>query len=1052
MRRPSWYPCEPMKLLLRLSHRFLLLGLLVLLPAAARADASATRPFDVPAGEAGPSLRLFAQQAKREIVFPPLDGVRTNAVRGEYTVKAALDRLLAGTELVSFEDGKTGALVVNRPPAEAKNAPSPPAEAKTAGRADGTVVLDSFEVTGLRVTGIVNQGVIPREENGATRFFVIDRGEIDQSGATNLSELFRRSVSFDSRYGSAEQVVGAAGAFSGGLGMRVESLNFRGLGANQTLVLVNGRRLYAGEGFSGSDVSRIPLAAVERIEILPGSASAIYGGNALGGAVNIILRREFRGSEVVTYFGTSTRGGAEEFRGTVNLGWASRNGRTNGTVVLDHNWRAGLRAGERRFYREALTVITPASAGSSFDFPFKILGAFSGQPGNVYGFFAPLGIPGSPAARFAAIPANQNGTGLTAASFSSTAGQLNLGDRPGETWLLSETQVLSLTSTLEHRLRADGKLAFYAELGLARTEMPRANSNSNNFSYLMPPGVPLNPFATFAFVFWDPIDLPRSFTEQNQDVARAVAGFKGEADWLARPWNWSLDGSWEWTRTESVSGDGAFPLRTLIANGVYNPLRDLRSNPHSLSADYVRFEKDQEQTPQIGAVNLRANGEAFALPAGPARVSLGAESRWEDYRSSQSFVYGGWAALPGSGGAPGRQTNRIAVARGIRAGFLEMVAPLVAPERPRFGLQDATLNVAARLDHYDDFGSSGVRPFVSLLVSPFRGLGLRGSYSEAFLPPNQTDLSAPRITQRLNFSDSTPDPRRGNQPVGIYDQISGGNPGLKPEEARNWNYGVIVRLPRWPNFSASVDGFSIERDNTVVTMNLKQIFLAAERFYPDRIVRAQPTAADTAAGFAGQITSIDVRPINLATTSTSGVDVKLTWDFPETSAGDFRVQAAGTYTRSFRVRSAPGAAAVESVGVVTLIDNTPVKYRGNLMLNWKRDRWSAAVTGRYVHSYATIGNIQTPALGVFFNPSAVAYDGESVNPSAEFDVQLGYRFPLADAGGTGMARMLAGTEWTLGANNVFDREPPYTTDGFAYYSSFNDPRMRFVYVRIKKSF
>src|SRR5262249_39163857 len=124
-------------------------------------------------------------------------------------------------------------------------------------------------------------------------YVVFDRREIQRSQATNLEDFLRTRLPMNAAATSAAQVTGQS--------ITRSSIDLRGLGENQTLILVDGRRMPAVAQAAGSvsqpDINGIPLAAIERIEVLPSTAGGIYGGSATGGVVNIILRRDFRGVE-----------------------------------------------------------------------------------------------------------------------------------------------------------------------------------------------------------------------------------------------------------------------------------------------------------------------------------------------------------------------------------------------------------------------------------------------------------------------------------------------------------------------------------------------------------------------------------------------------------------------------------------------------------------------------------------------------------------------------------------------------------------------------------
>jgi len=216
-----------------LLRRALLPVLLVLTVSLTSAAEAAKIKFDVAPGTAGRTLKEFAQQAKREIMFPTqrVDNVQTNAVRGEMTVREGLDQLLAGTELKVFEDQKTGALVVQRaddpngPGAAQKNSDRP--ETKTEGP---VVELDTFEVFGSKLINLD----LPRTRDDAQPYVVFGRGQITKTQATNLDDFFRTRLPMNTTVGSESFGVGQ---------VTFATVNLRGLGTNQTLILVDGRRV-----------------------------------------------------------------------------------------------------------------------------------------------------------------------------------------------------------------------------------------------------------------------------------------------------------------------------------------------------------------------------------------------------------------------------------------------------------------------------------------------------------------------------------------------------------------------------------------------------------------------------------------------------------------------------------------------------------------------------------------------------------------------------------------------------------------------------------------
>lgn len=666
--------------------------------------------FDVPAGEAAQTLKQFAAQAQREIVFAPdqVNGKTTNAVRGEYIAQEALDIMLADTGLVATQDRQTGAFAVRREMSdEAKNDASRLVEAQTA-RAEsgvrikeGAVQLEKFEVTGTKVTGVVNQGIIPREENQAVRYSIISRADIERSGVTSLSELMRNVTSNAEYSNTPEGQQAGRAATSGQTFAFGDQINLRGLGNGQTLVMINGRRLYGRDGSgngAGADIGRIPLAAVERVEILPVSGSAIYGANSVGGVVNVIMRKGYSGTEIGTYFGGS-KGGGEEYRLNLFHGRSFNEGRSNFSLTLDYQRKYELLSGERAYYRHALA--NPAAQPPSPAFVSEILSTLTG-PLPTIRTTSPLGlgIPSNPTATLATVPTGSSGLGLTPNDFNATAGQTGVSTVAiARLPLLPNIQGRSAILNFDHELFGD-RLGLYVEL------MGRTGERYNTFprpsaSYSLSATDPRNPFRTGVTpgfvgraitITRATEDLPDYYQIARDRTVRAVAGFQGK--WTTaddRSFNWALDGSWDRNATDADYVTPVAGLTAAATAGIYNLLRDLTGVPQfsKEEADKYAYTLLARNFSTVTAANFRLNGDLMRMWGGPARFSLGAEQRKEEFSTRTGYTnIGEYNALPGGAAAPGASlapggsllfSNKVPTEteRNVTAGYAELVLPLL---------------------------------------------------------------------------------------------------------------------------------------------------------------------------------------------------------------------------------------------------------------------------------------------------------------------------------------------------------------------------------------
>jgi iron complex outermembrane recepter protein len=227
--------------------------------------------------------------------------------------------------------------------------------------------LERVEVTGSAIKQ-------PLNVSKSTSLSTISRAQIERSGANNTEELLQMIPALSSAGGVA--TASGAGAFTYGL----SSLSLRGLSSSRTLVLLNGRRLAPFAGGAGTEVvniSSIPIAAIERIEVLKEGASALYGADAIAGVVNFILKRNTKGLEFSLDASSPTQsGGGQTQRIATSAGlgdWAQDQFQLS--LAVSHEFEKPLQARDRDFSR---TGVQP---------PYLVANA-TGQ-GNIEGAYTP---------------------------------------------------------------------------------------------------------------------------------------------------------------------------------------------------------------------------------------------------------------------------------------------------------------------------------------------------------------------------------------------------------------------------------------------------------------------------------------------------------------------------------------------------------------------------------------------------------------------------------------------------------------------------------------
>ncbi|MEM1263211.1 MAG: TonB-dependent receptor [Pseudomonadota bacterium] len=303
--------------------------------------------FDIPAQPLMRALREFTALTGRQVVVPSGDVSRYNssAVSGALTAEQALTVLVEETGLrVSSVDEETYA--VSLP--------------DTAGPSPRTPAIEQIVVTGTRIERTAVNSPAPVD--------IVTAEEIERLGLTDTTEALRFVPALNqsltlSTFGNSDTDNGALSSGSFGL----SALDLRGMGANRTLVLVNGRRHVSGVANSASvDVASIPAALIDRVEVLTGGGSSIYGADAVSGVVNYILKDDFEGVDVRSNASLPTGGGGEAYFGALTIGTNFADDRGNVVFSVEYNRQTELTFADRGFTGTSPRATANAD-GSGFD-------------------------------------------------------------------------------------------------------------------------------------------------------------------------------------------------------------------------------------------------------------------------------------------------------------------------------------------------------------------------------------------------------------------------------------------------------------------------------------------------------------------------------------------------------------------------------------------------------------------------------------------------------------------------------------------------------------
>lgn len=263
-----------------------------------------TREFRIPAGSLKSALDAYARQSGLQVIYKVDDvrGARSGGAKGNMSADAALNAVLSGTGFKS-RSGSSGGIAIVR-----TNVAGSPIAAAPESSYAGETALSYKEGEAPPGTGeIVVTGSRIRGAKAASDVVTLDQKAIIASGQIDLGEAIR---SLPQNFGGGQNpgVGTGAGQVNSNLNS-ASSANLRGLGPDATLTLLNGHRLPYDSAFQGVDISAIPVAALDRIEVVLDGASALYGSDAVAGVVNVILRRDFDGVATSGQLGASSDGG-----------------------------------------------------------------------------------------------------------------------------------------------------------------------------------------------------------------------------------------------------------------------------------------------------------------------------------------------------------------------------------------------------------------------------------------------------------------------------------------------------------------------------------------------------------------------------------------------------------------------------------------------------------------------------------------------------------------------------------------------------------------------
>lgn len=841
---------------------------------------------------------------------------------------------------------------------------------------------------------------------------VMTRKDIDASGAHNMTDLIQNLT------------VAAGSGFLGaneGESLGTARVNLRGLGGGATLVLINGRRTVpsaAGVTVAFTDISTIPLAVVERIEILKSGASALYGTDAIAGVINIITRKDWEGLKFQVD-GRGTTRGFDYREGTASLAIGATGERGRVLVGLQYFRSNQLLASDRDF-----TAKEGPAGGQGGNW------SLIGHPGT---FITATGLQPDPSC--ADAPGSRVAdSGLCEFSFRAFR------------HLTPDTERASAFGYGEFDISEYTKA--FLEVNVSRTRAE--NISSPSFRVLGNPVVPAdhidNPFGQDVGFVGRPLGAASGGVTQSNDddTFRTAMGIQGDFGGLA-PNTMFADWGWELVATFGVSRYQRFlpdelggPFAAAInscsdpsdLSGCFNPFYSAIDGTGTPNSDEVikSFTGALMSTvdQQLQTYGAGINGTLFGLPGGDMGFALGGELRREqrsaqlDHDSNEfdlAFYFGdddGYAD------------------RDILAGYAELLFPVL------MGLE---LQTAARVESYSE-GWSTFNPFAGMTINvgdltdsssdALSRLVLRANVSRAF--------RAPALFQSFNGSTTVPRSLDAGGTAPVYVPVRRvGNPDLEPEEATVFTAGLSWKVG---GLSLEADYWRYAYENYIAPENEQQILTTALQTGTDD-PRLQ-------FGPGMLLERVTVAQINTpGTITTHGLDAKVNYKL-ETAAGSFSLGVDGMLMFAYLIPRElvpkvptddgpqdPDFCSGDTCDVAGKFNEANIAgplptWRMNIPLTWEMDEHLA---GFMLHVMSPLEDWSPARYGV--TPEGY----RKIDPFITLDFQ--YALTLGNV----IGRL---TKLRVGLLNLLDQAPPFVDTIDSFSTQLHDPRGRMVYASLSQ--
>jgi len=872
---------------------------------AVSATAQAAVDFNIPAGDLKAALEAYARQSPQPVVYriDDLRGLRAGPVRGKVAPADALNRLLAGTALKVRRDESGLLAVVKEAPARATTtqeaAPLPLAQ-------EEAVTVDEIVVTGSRL--------VRNDLTAASPVTVVGAEDIRASGSVTIENVLNQFPQLAGGRTSSVNLNGGAG---------VLTANLRSLGSKRTLVMVNGRRFIPADSEGAVDLAAIPDALVQRVDIMSGGASAVYGSDAIAGAVNFILKRDFQGLEIAYSHGRTSEDDGASNKLDVTFGANADDGRGNVVFAASYSDREAVMQSSRAFAAIPLdTVNGQLVPGGSSNVPGTRIGLSAAQRAQLVGVDLTASGPCD------ATTGIVFGEGGVPGPYCNPQSAYNYADysyllRPLERFQLSSIARYDLTDKIE--AYAEGFFVNSRNFTMVAPDSITLSSPGAPTSTLLVPNYATHPLFSQSvrdfFVdnraLFDPdgdgtaaiVGASRRFNELGARESRyerasfgVTTGLKGDLALAGHDLKWDVFYQYQRNRMDSlrkgtvsstrlsqaldavVRPDGQVVCAVQAFNCVPVNVFGLDSIDPA-ARDFLAPDRAANEVFERQVFGGTLAGDLFELPAGPLSAALGFEYRDESFEFNPS-------AMDRGGEYANRSESPLAGQVDVTEFFGEVRVPILA-DLPL--VHSLAIEAAARYSDYSSVG--GVTTWkLGGEYEPTDWLRFRVAYNEAIRAPNISELFAPILVVPSSGEDpcvvsrnptaaqkalcvaqgvSASDIDNFSQDQPYFDIITGGNTSLREETSKTFTAGFVLRAPWIEGLNLAVDYFDIQVDDAITSLNANQILNDCFT----TLDQGSTTCRSIRRMSNGQIETLAGNLQNIGSMTVNGVDVQADYRF-----------------------------------------------------------------------------------------------------------------------------------------------------------------------------